>query len=356
MTGAGTSGRSPRRPSSAPRRSPRRSRGSSRGPASSSSAASEQLEQPRAHDGAVAPDAGDLVQVEVELGRAACTRSPRRRPASGRTRSRCGPSSRSARRRTGRRARSRPRGERVGRRARAACTGVGVAAHHQAVALLAGPRCRRRRRRRRSGCPAPRLGVRDAASRGSSSCRRRRSCRRARAGRERPGRRARCSPAGIISQTPRRVELDASSSSGRCATAPRVVRLHVVPVPLEPLRHAAAHAAEPDHCELHQRSPAVDAPIRLPRSRSEARSPAACAGSAGAKPNGCPGIGELLAGVVHDLDERPVVGASLVELARRVQVARAEPWVTTQPVCARTRRRLELGLARAGSTNAWMAM
>ena len=55
----------------------------------------QQLEQPRADDRAVAPDAGDLVQVEVELRLLASPRSPRRTPASARTRSRCGPSSRS---------------------------------------------------------------------------------------------------------------------------------------------------------------------------------------------------------------------------------------------------------------------
>ena len=49
----------------------------------------EQLEQPGADDRAVAPDAGDLVQVEGGTPISPAPRSPPHTPASGRTRSRC---------------------------------------------------------------------------------------------------------------------------------------------------------------------------------------------------------------------------------------------------------------------------
>ena len=110
----------------------------------------------------------------------ASARSPRRTPASARTRSRCGPSSRSGRRRTRRRARSRPRA-RAPRRS--GCSRLHrrlVAAGHQAEADLEAPDAAGDADvdEARSSASAPPCS--GAASRGSSSCRRRRSSRRAR--------------------------------------------------------------------------------------------------------------------------------------------------------------------------------
>ncbi len=61
-----------------------------------------------------------------------------------------------------------------------------------------------------------------------------------------------------------------------------------------------------------------------PRSFSDAKSPAAWARISRAKPN-LAGNPELLAVVLDDLDEEAGVRAALVELAGRMQVARAEP-------------------------------
>ena len=72
-----------------------------------------ELEQPGADDGAVLPERRDLVQIEVEAASRRAARSPHRRRPSCRTRCRCGPSSRSGRRRSGRRARIRRSGASV---------------------------------------------------------------------------------------------------------------------------------------------------------------------------------------------------------------------------------------------------
>ena len=69
----------------------------------------QQVEQPGADDGALAPGLEDARARWSPARRRPAARSPRRRRASGRTRCRCAPSWRSARRRPGRRARSRTR-------------------------------------------------------------------------------------------------------------------------------------------------------------------------------------------------------------------------------------------------------
>src|SRR6187431_1985043 len=70
----------------------------------------------------------------------------------------------------------------------------------------------------------------------------------------------------------------------RAPAAPRI-GLDDVAVVLQPLRHVAAHAAETDHPELHATSSRLTRTIGLPRSRSEARSPSACALMSLPKPN-----------------------------------------------------------------------
>ena len=64
------------------------------------------------------------------------------------------------------------------------------------------------------------------------------------------------------------------------------------------------------------------------------------------KPNSLPGIAELLAEVVHDLDREHGVRAALVQLAGRVQVARAEALRHDAAGLARAHdERIELALA-----------
>src|SRR5207244_5382015 len=53
-----------------------------------------------------------------------------------------------------------------------------------------------------------------------------------------------------------------------------VVGMHLVPALPQPLGHARAHASEADHPELHQIRTRT---ILRPRSRSERKSPSACA-------------------------------------------------------------------------------
>ena len=97
----------------------------------------------------------------------ASARSLRRRPASARTRCRCESSSRSGRRRGRRRAGSRCSGASVRKIGSRRAADVGVAADHQAVAFLRGPRCRRSCRRRRSECLSRRALARAAHRRES---------------------------------------------------------------------------------------------------------------------------------------------------------------------------------------------
>ena len=100
----------PRGRSNAPRRSPRRSPRIPSRPRILFQRLGREVQEPGTHDRAVAPDLGDLGQVEVgELRRTpAGAGTPRRKPGGGRTRSRCGPSSRSAPPRRDPRGRSRP--------------------------------------------------------------------------------------------------------------------------------------------------------------------------------------------------------------------------------------------------------
>ena len=150
----------------------------------------QQVEQPRAHDRAVAPDPGDLLEVEVELG------GPHHLEALGvglhqavldpvvdhlhEVARAGGADVRVAV--FGRERRGRP--ARAGTRARRRRRPSGSSRPR-------APRPRRRHPRRRSGCPSPSPRRGAVASRGSSSCRRRRSCRRARRARAAPGRRPR---------------------------------------------------------------------------------------------------------------------------------------------------------------------
>ena len=146
-----------------------------------------------------------------------------------------------------------------------------------------GPRCRRRRPQSTKWMPllgAPRRGA--AASRGSSSCRRRRSCRRlARARAASWNVSSVIFPAGTIIQNARGASSWSRSSSsvagGRVDAG--VVRLHVVPgaassrvVMLPPMRPRPIIPS----CISSTSSRRMRA-TRRPRSRSDSKSPAACA-------------------------------------------------------------------------------
>ena len=136
-------------------------------------------------------------------------------------------------------------------RARRRCDGLVLAADHEAVADLEAPD------------PARDAGVDEAdpvlggdrgaraASRGSSSCRRRRSRRPRRAGSRAPERPPRsASPAGIMSQTTRGASSWPTSSSSERRRARRRERAYggeLVAALLQALDHVAAHAAEADH-------------------------------------------------------------------------------------------------------------
>ena len=98
-----------------------------------------QLEQPRAHDGAAVPERRRLAADRGRTSSRPAARSPRRRPPSCRTRCRCGPSSRSGRRRSGRRAHSRPRGASVFSAGSMCANALVGAADHQAEAFLQPP-------------------------------------------------------------------------------------------------------------------------------------------------------------------------------------------------------------------------
>ena len=89
---------------------------------------------------------------------------------------------------------------------------------------------------------------------------------------------------------------------------------------------------------------------RRPRSCNNAKSPAACARISVPNPNGRPGICELVAGVVDHLQVEARRRPALVQLAGRVQVARAEAVgddaAGRLPRSLRERGQLGLGLRR----------
>ena len=190
-------------------------------------------------------------------------RSPRRRPASARTRCRCAPSSRSGRPRPRRRARS-PR--RADPRARSASK-IGIAmrdvvrraAAHQAVAVRPCPRPRRRPRSRRSRCRARRGARRCGLS--SVHLELPPSMTRSPAASSPPSASTVSrvgSPAGTMTHTTR----GAASFATRSASDDGVADLRVaveaddrVPGGAQPLAHVAAHAPEPDQSHLHGVAP-----------------------------------------------------------------------------------------------------
>ena len=157
ITGVGTSmSIAVARSSSGPRRSRRRSRARPlEVVALLLERARGELAQPGAHDRAVVPELGDLLEVELELATCAGGRSPRRRPASSRTRRRCGPSSRSGRRRRRRSGASRP-AARARRGSARAARPTRRGRRPSCSSRPRGPRRRRTCRRRRSGCPSAR--------------------------------------------------------------------------------------------------------------------------------------------------------------------------------------------------------
>ena len=107
--------------SSAPRPNPRRSPSAS---TESGSSASARAVSSSSHERTTLPciqSAATVAEVDLVVALRASARTLRRRPASGRTRCRCGSSSRSGRRRDRRRAGSRSAAPASGRSARGAC-------------------------------------------------------------------------------------------------------------------------------------------------------------------------------------------------------------------------------------------
>ena len=208
---------------------------------------------------------------------------------------------------------------------------------------------RPRRRRRPSGSSPParpqippetpastkwmpllgRLARSGAASRGSSSCRRRRSCRRPRRG-------ASSSwnvpsvifPAGTIIQNARGASSWSRSSSSVAAVDvdAGVVRLHVV----ARLGRAGSSCCRPcgrgrSSRAASRRPPPVGCARRGGRARAATRSRRPPArGSAGRSRTAGRGSSARRRSPRRPAGRRPVVRAALVELAGRVQVARAE--------------------------------
>src|SRR5581483_3160927 len=138
----------------------------------------------------------------------------------------------------------------------------------------------------------------------------------------------------------------------------RVVRLHVVPVLLEALRHVAAHAAETDHAELHRyTSSRRMRATRRPRSCNDAKSPAACARISLPKPNGWFGIGSSAPVSSTTCRKSPVGGPPLCNCPVEWRYRGPKPCVTTQPVASRARAASSStfrSLSAVGSTKAWM--
>src|SRR5581483_9342125 len=117
----------------------------------------------------------------------------------------------------------------------------------------------------------------------------------------------------------------------------RVVRLDLVPVLLEPLRHAAAHPPEPDHPKLHQTSSNRMRTTRRPRSASVSKSPIACARMSLPNANGLPGIGSSSPVASTTWRKLPVFGPPLCSCPVECWYRGPKPCVTTQPVAARAR-------------------
>jgi hypothetical protein len=252
----------------------------------------QQLEQPGADDGAVAPDAGDLVQVELELGLPHHLEALRVRlhqpvldPVVDHLHEVPGARPAHVRVAVRRRERRQCRLERPHR--------LLLAAGHQAVADLEPPDAAGDADVDEvdpalgGGGEAPlrvaEVGVAAVDDRVAGSG----ELEQLAEGRLRDlaGRHHRPEDA-------RRVELVAQlGERPRRRLHDRVVRLHLDPVLLEALRHVAAHAAEADHPELHRyRSSMVTRATRRPRSRRDSKSPAAWARISRANPNGLPGI------------------------------------------------------------------
>ena len=210
---------------------------------------------------------------------------------------------------------------------------LGVAADHQAVADLRGPRCRPTCRRPRSGCPSPRARRGGGRRRGSWCCRRRRSCRPARgAPAARRSGASVASPAGTMIQTARGfVELgDELGDRERRASAPSpaisvgLLRRPVVdddswPSRMQPADHVAAHPAEPDEPDAHRGHASV-AGVERPARRAPARGrPARRRGVA--RRGGPAAIGRSCASMAREVAR----GLGVDELAEGVRPARDRP-------------------------------
>ena len=117
----------------------------------------QQVEQPGPDHGALAPGVEDLGHVVDQVDLLGAAPSPRRRPASWRTRCRCEPSWRSARRPAScrrARCRPRPRGLSASKAGHAPWRRPRRTRRTSARSRSPGPRPRRRRRSRRTRCPS----------------------------------------------------------------------------------------------------------------------------------------------------------------------------------------------------------
>src|SRR5438034_2114809 len=135
----------------------------------------------------------------------------------------------------------------------------------------------------------------------------------------------------------------------------RVVRHHVVPVAAQALRHPGAHPSEADHPELHRSSSLTRQTFR-PRSFNDSRSPVAWAAISSRKPKSLPGIASSSPKSSTTWIASTLFGPPLWSCPVECRYRGPRPLVTTQPV---SRARVTSGSSspsRSGSMRAWIAM
>src|SRR6266576_1840959 len=131
----------------------------------------------------------------------------------------------------------------------------------------------------------------------------------------------------------------------------RVIGLDVVPAFAQALRHAVSHPAEPDHPQLCHRQ-ILTLTILRPRSRSERKSPSACARIRRPKPKSWPGMGISSPVSSTTWTKRPVGGPPLCSWPVECRYRGPRPCVTTQPVSRARAMRDSSSRSRIGSINA----
>src|SRR3954452_3480984 len=133
----------------------------------------------------------------------------------------------------------------------------------------------------------------------------------------------------------------------------RVVALDVVPAFGQALRHAGAHAPQADHSKLHQ---SLTLTMLRPSSRSERKSPSACARIKRPNPNSCPGMGISSPVSSATCTIKPVGGPPLCSCPVECRSRGPSPCVTTHPVSRAREMSGSSSVSRTGSMKAWIAM